>query len=213
MKTNVGSFGTLQTKILLFLRVLFFLPKILFRAIILLIKRKRIQLHFFKPDSVFCIDGTLNQLSWKVENAILIIPENSSKLYFKSNEQVFQVDHRRTRFNLTCYGVGDRIRASTSIKVVQMGIKNLNETSLKNLPLELKNNSFRIAEENLDPARTLLKSNPVRLQLKVPQKIRTITDGHILNQFSRLQKVQTLQELKDLEKKINKTNSYDKRLL
>mgnify|MGYP001791354513 FL=1 len=202
MKTDVGSFGTLQTKILLFLRVLFFLPKILFRAIILLIKRKRIQLHFFKPDSVFCVDGTLNRLSWKVENAIIIIPENSSKLYFKSNEQVFQVDHRKTRFSFTFYGVGAKTRASTSIKVVQMGVKNLNETSLKNPPLELKKNSFQIAEENLDPAKTLLRSNPVRLQLKIPKKIRTITDGYILNKLSKLQKAQTPQELKDLEKKI-----------
>lgn len=213
MKTDVDSFGTLQTKILIFLRVIFYLPKILFRAIILLTKRKRLKLHFFKPDSMFCVDGTLNRLSWKVENAIIIIPENSSKLYFKSNEQVFQVDHRKTRFSFTFYGVGAKTRASTSIKVVQMGVKNLNETSLKNPPLELKNNSFQIAEENLDPAKTLSKSNPVRILLKVPQKIRTTTDGHILNQLLRLQKVQTLQELKDLEKKINKTNSYDKRLL
>ncbi|GMN06290.1 hypothetical protein MTsPCn5_16790 [Croceitalea sp. MTPC5] len=213
MKTDVGSFGTLQTKILLFLRVLIFLPKILFRAIILLTKGKRLELHFFKPDSIYCVDGTLNQLSWNVENAIIIIPENSSKPYFGPNEQVFKVDHRKKQFSLTCYGVGNKIKTTTSIKVIQLGVKNFGETSLKNPPLKLKNNSFRIAEENLDPAKTLLKSNPVRLQLKVPQKIRTITDVHILNQLSRLQKVQTLQELKDLEKKTNKTNTYDKRLL
>ena len=155
----------------------------------------------------------MNQLSWKVENAIIIIPENSFKLYFKSNEQVFRVDHRKTQFSLTCYGVGYKIRASASIKVVQMGVRNLNETSLKNPPFELKNNSFRIAEENLNPTKTLLSSDSARLQLKIPKKMRTITDGHILNQLSRLQKAQTLQELKDFEKKINKTNIYDKRLL
>lgn len=212
MKNNEGHLSLLYIKIVLCLKILVYSPKILFRFITLLIKGKRLKLHFFKPDSIYCVDGTLNQLSWKVENTIITIPENSSKLYFKSNEQVFRVDHRKTRFSFSFYGVGAKTMASTSIKVVQMGVKNLNETSLKNPPLEPKNNSFQIAVENSNPVKTLLRSNLVRLQLKIP-KIRTVTDGHILIQLSRFQKAQTLKELKDLEKKINKTNIYDKRLL
>ena len=156
MKTDASSFGLIKKKILVCLWVIFYLPKILFRAIILLIRGKRIELHFFKADSMYCVDGTLNRLSWNVENAIIIIPENSSKLYFGSNEYVFKVDHRKTRFNLTCYGVGNKIRASTSIKVIQMGVKNFGETSLNDERLALRNSPPQIVRENINPTKILI---------------------------------------------------------
>lgn len=131
MKNNDSYLDSLYFKVLLSLKILFYSPKILFRFIALLIKRKCHKLHFFKADACYCVHNTLNQLTWEAENAAFIILENSSKLFFGSNEHIFKVDHRKTKFNITCYGVGNKIKATTSIRVVQLGVNNYNEVTLR----------------------------------------------------------------------------------
>lgn len=166
MKNNGSYCGSLGTKVLLTLKILYNTPKILFRCITLLIKRKRLKLHYFKTDAQYCIHGTLNQLMWKVENSVFIILDNSSKLSFGSNEQIFKVDHGKTQFNLTCYGVGNKIRVATSIQVVQLGVNDFNGVALRRDNRITGYNKIDFATCKINVTQNPFNPKPENIQLK-----------------------------------------------
>ncbi|WP_422350016.1 hypothetical protein [Flagellimonas sp.] len=203
MKSNDGYLDSLYIKGLLSLKILLYSPKILLRFIVLLIKRKRLKLHFFKADARYSVHGTLNQLSWTVENAIFITLKNSSKLFFESNELVFRVDHERTKFNITCYGVGNKIRATTSIRVVRMKVNDFNEVTLR------KQNQIKEYNEiDLVPCRIKVRYNPfkpilTKVQFKIRNReLKSMEHTELNQQLCQLYKMNSEQKITELGKTI-----------
>ncbi|MFS4445389.1 hypothetical protein [Maribacter sp. 2307UL18-2] len=127
------------------------IPTITSRFLRLLIRRKRIRCNSFKSGSSYCIEGTLNQLIWEVENALFITVSNSSKIFFDSYELLFQANSTQTQFELCAYGIGYKEKLRTQIKVVV-----LEKIDLTNVVL----NSNNIAVE----FNKILHNHNIRLQ-------------------------------------------------
>jgi len=203
MKRIDGYLDSLYIKVLLSLKILLYSPKILLRFIVLLIKRKRLKFYFFKVDAHYCVNGTLNQLKWKVENAAFIILENSSKLFFGANEHIFKVDKQRTKFNITCYGAGNKVIATISIKVVQMEVNDFNEVTLRK-----QNQIMEYNEIDLVPCRIKVRYNPFKPKLKKVQfkirnrELKSMENRGLNKQLGQLYKMNSEQKIIELRKKI-----------
>ncbi len=94
----------------------------------------------FRPNASYCIDGTLNQLLWNIENSIFIALSNSPKLFFDSGQLLFHVSKSQTNFQLTAYGIGKKHQFHTQIKVIcieKQGFENIN-TKTKSLLFNIK---------------------------------------------------------------------------
>ncbi len=178
-------------------------PKILYRYVLFSLKKRNLNLHSFSCSANYCINGTLNQLTWNVENAIFLALDNSSRIYFGSGEHIFKVSRDKTRFELKCYGLGKGINAYVQLKITELEPSDFNGVSAKNQQVELKKNSFQVAMKNLMLSEKVLESKPVFLQPIIPHEISTETHREILNRLSKLQKTKTLRELRDLEEFIN----------
>jgi len=94
--------------------------KIICRYIFFFLQKRELKLNSFTCSANFCIDGTLNQLQWDVENALYITIDSSSRIYFGSGEYIFKVSKEKTQFELKCYGFGKRIKANVHLKIIQL---------------------------------------------------------------------------------------------
>ncbi|PCJ28332.1 MAG: hypothetical protein COA97_01485 [Flavobacteriales bacterium] len=83
-------------KLSFILNFLYATPKVIARLIWFTIKKKEFLFSEFRPTNIVCIDGTLNQLVWYLENPIFLSISNSSKIYFNSEEFVFKVSKLET---------------------------------------------------------------------------------------------------------------------
>ncbi|WP_350289823.1 hypothetical protein [uncultured Croceitalea sp.] len=107
-------------------------PKIILRFLGLLFLSKKLVYKDFRPNVSYCIEGTLNQLLWNIENSIFITLNNSSKLFFDSGQLLFHVSKSQTEFQLTAYGIGKKRQFNTQIKVIcieKLGFENINAKS------------------------------------------------------------------------------------
>ncbi len=203
MKNNDSYLGRSYIKIVLFLKIILYSYKILFRFVVLLIKRKRLNLYFFKADTHYCVHGTFNQLTWKVDNASFIILENSSKLYFGSGEHIFKVDHGKTEFNIICYGVGNKIRAATTIKVAQFRV---NEFGI--VPRRRQNKIMDFDELDFAQFRTQTQLNlfkpmikKVRIKTGI-QELESLEHAELKQKLGELYKVNSKEDIPDIKRTI-----------
>ena len=116
------------------------LPKIIIRFLGLLFLSKKLVYKDFRPNTPYCIDGTLNQLLWNIENSIFITLSNSSKLFFDSGQLLFHVSKSQTNFQLTAYGIGEKHQFHAQIKVIcieKQDFENIN-TKTKSLLFNFK---------------------------------------------------------------------------
>lgn len=95
-------------------------------------------IHEFRPNNMYCIDESLNQLIWSVENCLFIILENSSRIYLNSGNFIFKVNASDTMFNICFYGVNTRESAKTRIKVVKLDKKTPSLKELKIAEVDYK---------------------------------------------------------------------------
>jgi len=104
----------------LFSKIIFNSFKIAFRFLKLLFNRKKLSCTNFRPDSSYCIEGSLNQLLWDVENAVFVTLSNSSQIFFDSSQFLFNVKKEQSQFQLIAYGVGHSKKLSTKVKIISL---------------------------------------------------------------------------------------------
>ncbi len=132
MGIKLDSWSISTGKVKLFFGYIIYMPKIVFRYFSFVINGKRVHLRSFKVNSNYCIQGTLNQLTWVVENAVFITLSNSSKIFFGTDEQIFRTRENQNTFKIICYGIRKKERAIVSIKVVKITIADFEQVSIKN---------------------------------------------------------------------------------
>ena len=132
MGTKLDSWKINTGKVKLFFVFIIYMPKIIFRYFSFVIKGKRVHLRSFKANSNYSIQGTLNQLTWDVENAVFITLSNSSKIFFESDEEIFKIRENQNTFKIICYGIRKKEIAIVSIKVVKITMADFEQVSIRN---------------------------------------------------------------------------------
>lgn len=120
-----------STKIYFVFNFIICLPKIGSRFLNLLFKRKKLGCIKLWPSNHYCIEGTLNQLIWEVENAVFITLSTSPKVFFNSGELIFPVNKAQTQFQLTAYGAYQTQKNRTQIRVTVLDKNDLTNTITK----------------------------------------------------------------------------------
>ncbi|WP_127139398.1 hypothetical protein [Flagellimonas oceanensis] len=196
MMIHIDNWESVSRKLILSLHILFHTPKILYRYILFFLKKRELKLHSFTCTANYCIDGTLNQLQWDVENALFLILDNSSRIYFRSGDNIFKVSKEKSWFELKCYGLDKTINAHVHLKIVTLKASDFGGVSPKNQEVELRNSSFPIVVKKVKLGTNALQPKPICLQPRIPHlKTSTIFDGVILDRLSKIQRTKTLQEL------------------
>ncbi|TMM55832.1 hypothetical protein FEE95_14350 [Maribacter algarum] len=179
-------------------------PKITLRFLNFLLQRKKMTCKDFRPNSSYCIEGTLNQLIWEVKNALFITVSNSSKIFFDSDELLFQANSTQTQFELCAYGIGYKEKLRTQIKVVVLEKIDLTNVVLNsnNIAVEfnkiLHNHNIRlqhIQNHSISFQKSLMPKSPEkrRVQFQRPQFLDQYSVA-LFNTHS-IKEVQKLREL------------------
>lgn len=186
-------------------------PKITLRFLSFLFQRKKMTCKIFGPDSSYCIEGTLNQLIWEVENTVFITLSNSSKIFFDSGELLFHVNAAQTQFQLCTYGVGRKQRFEINLKVVLLEKKDLTNviTKSKSVVVDL-NRIVRNPNIDLQHINNHSISFQKSLKPKSPEEIKIkFTHTQFLNQYTAaifntisIEEVQKLKQLIDKNQRI-----------
>jgi hypothetical protein len=149
-------------KLVLILNFIKALPKIVFRLTWITIKKKEFLFSEFRPTNIICVDGTLNQLVWDLENPIFLSISNSSKIYFNSEEFVFKVSKLETEFVLKAYTLKGVKKYQNSIKVLCLNQKSFDDLLLSENMTKLSRKTIRLKENEL-VAKKLSKVRNTRL--------------------------------------------------
>ena len=179
MKTN-------SSKIDFFFNFISKLPKIIFRFLRLLIFKQKVVYKDVKLDNLICIEGTLNQLIWKVENSVFITISNSTRIFFDSGQLIFHVDSNITDYEIKFYGFDKVKKIKVSIKVITLEKKEINALINKSLGIKINNNNFQgQLPIGLMPTRLCLinTSKPIKVKLFDQVKIR-LPSYHNINEYS-----------------------------
>lgn len=191
-------------KIAFTIKFFLYVPKIICRFIIFALKGKKVAIHSFGLNSNYCFEGTLNQFTWIVENAIFILLEDSQKVYFESDEQIFKVNANQKIFKLICFGVGAKKTAITSIKVIK-----ISQTNFEHLKIQKVNHSICIQQTSLDkPFYSKKKKSPFSYlkghqicNEKLNPKFKAIK--HPLHHLEKINECNSIIELQVLKEPIN----------
>lgn len=206
MIIHIDNWESVSRKLILSFHILFHTPKILYRYILFFLKKRELKLHSFTCTANYCIDGTLNQLQWNVENALFIMLDNSSKIYFNPGNHIFKVSRDKNRYELNCYGVGKRINANTQLKIIELEPNDFNGIFPKDRQVALKKNLFQMDIKSLKLGENMLGPKPIWTLSKIIHPTIPMTvnaDGKASNHLSKIQKAKTPQELKDLKELFN----------
>ena len=176
--------------------------RIIFRFLKLLFNRKKLECISFQADVAFCIKGTINQLSWNVQNSIFITISNSSQIFFDSSQLLFQVKKEQTAFELTAYGIQRKTKLLTAIKIIALNKKDVSnivpkskKTSINKIDVVLnkKIQNSTISFQN--------RKHPIpfkQIHLKLNKSI------FPLNTLTKISSVSSIEELKALKNAIEK---------
>lgn len=128
------------------LQLIKYSPIIIYRYFKYLILKKRLLIQEFRPNNNYCIEDSLNQLIWNVENNLFSILENNSKVYLSSGDFIFKISKENTQFILKSYGYNKTIKSYTKIQVIALQQKSFDSNILiKKIPLLKKyNTKFKI---------------------------------------------------------------------
>jgi hypothetical protein len=164
MGTKLDSWKISTGKVKLFLGFIIYMPKIIFSYFSFVIKGKRVHLRSFKANSNYSIQGTLNQLTWDVENAVFITLSNSSKIFFESDEEIFKTRENQNTFKIICYGIRKKEIAIVSIKVVKITMADFEQVSIRN-----KNKNMVVRFSGIDSELHLIHNKTPKLSSIVCQ--------------------------------------------
>ncbi len=141
----------MKRNILISIQIIKYLPIILFRYFKYLIQKKQPIINEFRPNNTYCIEDSLNQLIWNVEDNLFSILENSSKVYLNSGNFIFKIAKEKTKFSLKSYGYNKTIKSNTNIQVITLKQKSFDCKILKNKISVLKKyNSRFILPHNIN---------------------------------------------------------------
>ncbi|MEW4923946.1 hypothetical protein [Algibacter sp. 2305UL17-15] len=183
------------------LQIIKFAPLIVFRYFKYLFFKKSLHITDFRPSNIFCIDGTLNQLIWNVENCLFVILKNTSKVYLGSNDLIFKVAEQHTQFSLKSYGYNKTIQANTNIKVISLKQKNLDNEILKNNVLTIKKHNPRLVHsKNIN--RGLRKTSRLSFlkskSIKISKNIKKVQLTSSITPFKELREVNNYKTIHQL---------------
>ena len=164
--------------------------KISFKFLKLLFNSKKIHCNSFKPDSEYCIEGTINQLRWHVQNSIFITISNSSQIFFDSGQLLFQVKKGQSEFHLTAYGIGEKTKLFTQIKVVAISKSDFSNVETQSKNVELNKQKIMLSK-HIDP-RSLLFQN-----MRQPTPYKHV-QFDVKNSLSKISLTKSLEELEKL---------------
>lgn len=122
----------MKRNLLISIQIIRYSPIIIFRYFKYLIQKKQLVINEFRANNNYCIEDTLNQLIWEVENNIFSILENSSKIYLSSGDFIFKITKKKTEFSLKSYGYNRTIKSNTNIQVIKLKQKSFDDKILKN---------------------------------------------------------------------------------
>lgn len=186
-------------------------PKITLRFLNFLFQRKKMTCKNFRPNNPYCIEGTLNQLIWEVENTVFITLSNSSKILFDSGELLFHVNSAQTQFQLCAYGIGRKQRLKTNLKVVVLEKNDLTNVNTKSKSVVVDIDRI-VRNPNIDLQHINNQSISFQnyLKPKSPEEIKIkFTHTQFLNQYiaelfntHSIEEVQKLKQLIDKNQKI-----------
>ncbi len=130
----------MKRRILIILNLVWLSPLILFKYFKFLLFQRKISVLEFKPTNIYCIDCTLNQLIWNVENSLFNVLSNSSKIYLDSGELIFKAMKGDTSFSIISYGYNKVLKSKTFIQIVALKQKTVDnkEFHLFKFPSESK---------------------------------------------------------------------------
>ena len=173
-------------------------PKIAYRYYLSKKKKKNLVFNEFRPTNSVCINGSLNQLVWNLENFIFLTVSNSSKIYFNSNEHIFKCVDNKTNFVLKVHTINGTKEFTTNIKVLNLTKKEFSPNVNKK-PFSLKNKTHSIiSNKKIDRV----------LSRKLNSKQNIKSKELIINQeFQNFSIIDNKNKVKSVLIKINKTKS------
>ena len=173
-------------------------PKIAYRYYLSKKKKKNLVFNEFRPTNSVCINGSLNQLVWNLENFIFLTVSNSSKIYFNSNEYIFKCVENKTNFVLKVHTINGTKEFTTNIKVLNLTKKEFS-TNVNKKPFSLKNKTHSIiSNKKIDRV----------LSRKLNSKQNIKSKELIINQeFQNFSIIDNKNKVKSVLIKINKTKS------
>ncbi len=171
--------------------------RIIFRFLKLLFNGNKMECSSFQPDVEFCIEGTINQLRWNINNSIFITINNSSQLFFHSGQLLFKVKKDQTNFLLTSYGLKGKTELFTSIKVITLNKKDLSN-------IEPRSKKTAIHKIDIDLNKKILNKT-ISFQHReqpIPFKqiqIKTDQSGFLQNTLIKINSTSSKEELSELK--------------
>jgi hypothetical protein len=173
-------------------------PKIAYRYYLSKKNKKDFVFNEFRPTNSICINGSLNQLVWSLENFVYLTISNSSKIYFNSNEYIFKCEKNKTSFNLKVHTINGTKEFTTNIKILNLTKKEFGPNIHKK-PFSLKNKTHSIiSKKKID--RVLSR------KLNSKQKIKS-NELIINHEFQNFSIIENKNIVKSVLIKINKTKS------
>ena len=191
-------------KTLLIKNLLAVLPKIIGRTVLFTIKKKEFLFNEFRPTNIVCIDGTLNQLVWHLENPIFLSISNSPKIYFTSDEFVFNVSKIETEFILKAYTLKGVKKYKASTKVLCLSQKPFDGLSLTENMVKLRKKALKLKENEqisnkLSKVRNTKLSRinvPIRSKITMVNRFENDRLNSILGSISKSNNKKELTQLK-----------------
>lgn len=178
-------------------------PRILYRSILFVLKRRYLKLNSFNCSANYCIDGTLNQLRWDVENALFITLDNSSRIFFESGDIVFKVAKEKSCVELKCFGLDKTRNAFSHLKIIDLKSHDFSEVSPKEQGIELNGRPFQMSAKKVHLAANALQIKPAFPDIKIPNpKAAMIINGEVLDRLSKIQMAKTLLDLGEAKSEI-----------
>ena len=179
--------------------------KILSRFLHLLFSGKKLCCKSFQPDLNYCIDGTINQLRWNVQNAIYITISNSSQVFFNSGQLLFQVKQEQSEIQLTAYGVGKKEKLLTKIKVANLQKDDFSNIKIQKKDVELESKKIeKRLKKHPSPIYTLNRK-PISPFNKADIQIENSI--YLNNTSSKISQISTFKDLEKLKALLEK-DSY-----
>ncbi len=170
--------------------------RIVFRFLKLLFNRKKMECISFQADAAFCIEGTINQLSWNVQNSIFITISNSSQIFFNSSQLLFQVKKEQTDFQLTAYGIQRKTKLLTAIKIIALNKKNLSNIVPKSKKTSI-NKIEVLLNKKIQNSTILFQHGEQPIPFKQVQ-IKTNQSGFLQNTLTKINSASSKEELSEL---------------
>lgn len=203
MMIHIDNWESVSRKLMLSLHILFQTPKILYRYILFFLKKRELKLNSFTCTANYCIDGTLNQLRWDVENALYVTLGNSPRIFFESGDIIFKVIKEKSSVELKCFGLGKTINAFIHLKIITLKSHDFSGVSPKERGMELRNGPLQITVKKVDLVANSMHIKPTCPQIKIPNpKASMIIAWDVLDQLSKIQMAKTLQDLGEGKREI-----------